>query len=142
MLDFTFLTEEQIKNLNIFDVFSPEAEVTDYSILLGAEYSVDILNSKLGAYWLKNCDGKNDVLCLESIAETSAEREGNEREVGARLVVFYPSIKNECIMKKKIENGILEIYYGEYPQKAVSDALQKELNDKFSELTPTSKNIL
>ena len=138
MLDFTFLTEEQIfgdNKLEIFDKRGTEATVTDFAILLGAafcdpEFHINNTNpsltNKTGRYWTKSyCEG-DDVSTVHVDGDWGSELV-TDRYIGARPVFPYFLIKGNCF-EKRANDGILEIKYGEYPQKAVSKKMQKELN--------------
>ena len=63
MLDFTFLTEEDLKNgsTKLFDIFGTVSAISDFAILLGGEVSNshftkdgESLKNRAGLWWTKS----------------------------------------------------------------------------------------
>ena len=142
MSNFTFLTQEQCFERDKLDVLKkrgPRAAITDFSILLGAYVSDchvendSSLEGRTGYYWTKSDDGYNDVYVVlgDGIEYrfTAISRTG-----GARPALSFSSIGS--IPKngesgKRARNGILEVEYGYYPQKAVSRDMQERLERAY-----------
>ena len=142
MSEFTFLTEEQCfgsDKLNISEKRGTKAAVTDFSILLGAyvsNYHVDgdsSLEGRTGYYWTKSDDGYNDArVVFGSSLHYNVVR---ERRGGARPALPFSSIDRiptNGVSGRRARDGILEIEYGYYPQKAVSKDMQTRLEREYS----------
>lgn len=142
MSDFTFLTEEQIFGSNQIDVIrkrGTKAAISDFSVLLGgwvSDYHVDSdssLKGRTGYYWTKSDDGDNDV----RVVNDSGSRRCNNvspRDGGARPALPFSSISNiptNGESGKKARDGVLEVEYGYYPQKAVSRDMQERLERAY-----------
>ena len=146
--DFTFLTKEQCfgdNQLEILKKRGTKAAITDFSILLGGYVSPDnyidndrSLEGRTGNYWTKSAyyiddsssdkkDLKDDVLRngiyvvgVNGIMHNSSEL---HRIIGARPALPFfevSSIPTNGESCKRAKDGILEVEYGYYPQKAVS----------------------
>ena len=167
MDSFTFLTEEQCfgdNQLDILEKRGAEAAITDFSILLGGRVSKNIdnddsLEGRTGYYWTKS-DARNNDACMACMVDangaitcTSVIRRSN----GARLALPFSSIsissipEKESLTGKRAEDGIIEVEYGYYPQKAVSKDMQLKLEQAFKSgilsrtgkgYTTDSKNIV
>ena len=142
MSEFTFLTQEQFfedDKLDIFKKRGTKAAVTDFSILLGAyvsNYHVDgdsSLEGRTGYYWTKSDDGYNDArVVFGSSLHYNVVR---ERRGGARPALPFSSIDRiptNGVSGRRARDGILEIEYGYYPQKAVSKDMQTRLEREYS----------
>ncbi len=147
MSDFTFLTSEQCwenDELDILKKRGTEAAITDFSILLGADYASNYhvkndssLEGRTGSYWLKSDDADNHR--VESINEKGSKSRYGwafERNKGARPVLPFSSIESipqnrESRGSKRAKDGVLEVEYGYYPQKAVSRDMQQRLERAF-----------
>ncbi len=124
MDEVTLLSREQIfgeNKLNIFKKINNSAKITDFSILLGGYYSA--YNGRTGYYWTKY--NIIDILGCKYYEHT------NHRNIGIRPVISYSKIKNDISNEIISEDGITEIEYGEYPQKAVNIELQDELEELY-----------
>ena len=142
MSDFTFLTEEQIFGSNQIDVIKKrgtKAAITDFSILLGgwvSSYHVDndsSLEGRTGYYWTKSDDGDNDARVVFARG-TRNYSNVNERNRGARPALPFSSISNiptNGESGKRARDGVLEVEYGYYPQKAVSRDMQERLERAY-----------
>ena len=142
MSDFTFLSEEEIwdKPISVIEKRGTKAAITDFSILLGGYVNdgshVDGKNSledRTGWYWSKSDDGDNDARALSSDGD---RRRPNvcTREVGCRPVSPFSSISQiptNGENGKKAKDGILEVEYGYYPQKAVNKTMQQRLETAY-----------
>ena len=142
MSDFTFLTEEQYfgdDKLDILEKRGTKAAITDFSILLGAyvsDYHVDndsSLEGRTGYYWTKSDDGDNDA----RVVNDSGIRNYYVvygRSGGARPALPFSSISSiptNGESGKRAKDGVLEVEYGYYPQKAVSRDLQERLERAY-----------
>ena len=142
MSDFTFLTGEQIFGSNQIDVIKKrgtKAAISDFSVLLGgcvSDYHIDndsSLEGRTGYYWTKSDDGDNDA----RVVHASGLRDCitvNERFGGARPALPFSSISSiptNGESGKRARDGVLEVEYGYYPQKAVSRDMQERLEQAY-----------
>ena len=142
MSDFTFLTEEQIFGSNQIDVIKKrgtKAAISDFSVLLGgwvSDYHIDSdssLKGRTGYYWTKSDDGDNDARAVYDDG-SRLYRNVNERNGGARPALPFSSISNiptNGESGKRARDGVLEVEYGYYPQKAVSRDMQERLEQAY-----------
>ena len=150
MSEFTFLTEEQCfgsDKLNILEKRGIKAAITDFSILLGGWVNRDTvyrywhiagddsLEGRTGYYWTKSDDGDNDA-CAVSGDGFRCHRSVIRRHVGARPALPFSSISSIPTngvsgAPKRARDGVLEVEYGYYPQKAVSRDMQEKLERAF-----------
>ena len=142
MSNFTFLTEEQYfgsDKLDILEKRGTKAAITDFSILLGAyvsDYYIDndsSLEGRTGWYWTKSDDGDNDARVVDGdgISHYSSV---DRRDGGARPALPFSSISNiptNGESGKRARDGILEVEYGYYPQKAASKDMQERLERAY-----------
>ena len=141
MSNFTFLSKEQCfgnDKLDILEKRGTKAAITDFSILLGgyvSNYHIDndrSLEGRAGYYWTKSDDGDNDVSMVRSNGLCSSDV--CLRYVGARPALQFSSISSiptngEC--GKRGRDGVLEVKYGYYPQKAASKEIQERLEREY-----------
>ena len=143
MSDFTFLTQEQYfgsDKLEILEKRGTKAAITDFSILLGAYVSDykhiendNSLEGRTGYYWTKSDDGDNDARVVDGTGSTDYRRVYN-RSGGARPALPFSSISSiptNGERGKRARDGILEVEYGYYPQKAVSKDMQERLERAY-----------
>ena len=142
MSDFTFLTEEQIFGSNQIDVIKKrgtKAAISDFSVLLGgwvSDYHVDSdssLKGRTGYYWTKSDDGDNDARAVLDDGDRHYDSV-YERNGGARPALPFSSISNiptNGESGKRARDGVLEVEYGYYPQKAVSRDMQERLERAY-----------
>ena len=143
MSNFTFLTEEQYfgsDKLDILEKRGTKAAITDFSILLGTYVSdsnhIDndsSLEGRTGYYWTKSDDGDNDARVVFD-AGLSDYDDVFERTGGARPALPFSligSIPTNGESGKRGRDGILEVEYGYYPQKAVSKDMQERLERAY-----------
>ena len=142
MSNFTFLTQEQCFGSDKLDILKKrgtKAAITDFSILLGAyvsDYHIDndsSLEGRTGYYWTKSDDGDNDARVVDAnglrLYITVDKRAG-----GARPALPFSSISSiptNGESGKRARDGILEVEYGYYPQKAVSRDMQERLERAY-----------
>ena len=146
MSDFTFLTEEQYfgdDKLDILEKRGTKAAITDFSILLGAyvsDYHIDndsSLEGRTGYYWTKSDDGDNDARVVHAIGDRYY-RSVYKRDGGARPALPFSSISSiptNGESGKRARDGILEVEYGYYPQKAVAKDMQERLERAYKNRT-------
>ena len=148
MSNLTFLTQEQCfgsEKLDILQKRGTKAAITDFSILLGGwvdrgtDYvhidGDDSLEGRAGDYWLKSDDGDNDARIVMANG-SSAQRSVVSRTGGARPALLFSSISSIPTNRmsgepKRARDGVLEVEYGWYPQKAVSRDMQERLERAF-----------
>ena len=150
-LDFTFLDldSNEIKNTDLFNKRGYEAEITDFALCLGGEYSYStrIFNQQNGYYWtLNNADlsinpsSKNGQFIIGYDSEGKKTAVSiNKANFGARPILINASDYRE--IENAIKNqdyqtfidNIPIIKFGEYPQEVFPDKLQKELNELYSD---------
>lgn len=144
--DFTFLTQEQCfgsDKLDIFEKRGTKAAITDFSILLGgwvdrdSDYwhidSDSSLEGRTGYYWTRSDDGANDARVVDGIGNRDCNNV-SKRNGGARLALSFSSIgliPTNGESGKRARDGILEVEYGYYPQKAVSRDMQERLERAY-----------
>ena len=142
MSNFTFLTQEQCFERDKLDVLKKrgtKAAITDFSVLLGGwVFSEHVendssLEGRTGYYWTKSDDGDNDARVVEYNG-TRYYRSVTRRTGGARPALPFSSIGSiptNGESGKRARDGILEVEYGYYPQKAVSRDMQKRLGRAY-----------
>ena len=146
MSDFTFLTGEQCfgnDKLDILKKRGTQAAITDFSILLGAyvsDYHIDndsSLEGRTGWYWTKSDDGDNDARVVGG-GGSSCYSGVSIRIGGARPALPFSSISSiptNGESGKRARDGILEVEYGYYPQKAVAKDMQERLERAYKNRT-------
>ena len=143
MSNFTFLTEEQYFGSDKLDILGKrgtKAAITDFSILLGAYVSdnnhIDndsSLEGRTGYYWTKSDDGYNDARVVNDNGNRTYDTV-NLRNGGARPALPFSSISSiptNGESGKRARDGILEVEYGYYPQKAASKDMQERLERAY-----------
>ena len=154
MSDFTFLTEEQCfgnDKLDILKKRGTKAAITDFSILLGAYvsdyhvYNESSLEGRTGYYWTKSDDGDNDARVVFADGRSRFSRV-IRRDGGARPALPFSSISSiptNGESGKRARDGVLEVEYGYYPQKAVSRDMQERLERAYrsSSISKTGNNL-
>ncbi len=139
MSDFTFLTEEQCfgeGKLDILKKRGTRAAITDFSILLGGFVSKfyyinsdSSLEGRIGNYWTKSKNGEHEAYMVSSYGTRACDYV-TLRNLGARPALPFSavsSIPTNGESGKRARDGILEVEYGYYPQKAVSRDMQEGL---------------
>ena len=156
MNDFIFLTEEQCwgnNQLDILKIREKRAAITDFSILLGGYVSYYYIKSdsslegRTGYYWTRSDYRYDDAdACAVDVDGLRYHYNVLERDGGARPALPFSSISKIPTngvsgAPKKARDGVLEVEYGYYPQKAVSRDMQKKLEMAFQSkcLTLTGK---
>lgn len=104
----------------------------------------DSLEGRTGFYWTKSDDGDNDARVVDGSGRRSC-RNVLERGGGARPALPFSSISSiptNGVSGKRAGDGVLEVEYGFYPQKAVSKDMQERLERAFKSgsLSRTGKN--
>ena len=143
MSEITFLTQEQFFEADKLDILKKRgtrAAVTDFSILLGAfvsDYHVEgdsSLEGRTGFYWTKSDDGDNDARVVDGLGCRNYYSV-DLRNGGARPALPFSSIDRiptNGVSGRRAEDGILEVEYGYYPQKAVSKDMQSRLEQAYT----------
>lgn len=142
MSNFTFLTEEQCfgnDKLDILEKRGTKAAITDFYVLLGGwvtNYHVDndsSLEERTGYYWTKSDCEKSYAYAVDDDGYKNYYNV-KKRIGGARPVLAFSSIDSIPTNGeggKRARDGILEVEYGYYPQKAVSKNMQKILEQEY-----------
>ena len=142
MSDFTFLTQEQCFGRDKLDILKKrgtKAAITDFSVLLGGRLSSEhvkndsFLEKRTGYYWTKSDDGANDACIVKDDGSFYCDNV-NRRNSGARPALLFSSIGSiptNGESGKRARDGILEVEYGYYPQKAVSKDMQERLERAY-----------
>ena len=151
MLDFTFLTKEQLfgdDQLDIIRIYGKKCAITDFYILLGgavsSHYNTMEGNTgkvRTGWWWTKSTYGDNDAFVIIENGTIFLDSV-NGRFVGARPALPYSSIKSISSNGVRGVNGIKEIEYGEYPQTIVDKSYSRKLDRAYNNgsLKTTGKN--
>lgn len=143
MSNLTFLTQEQCfegEKLDVLQKRGTMAAITDFSILLGGYvsdynnvYADRSLEGRTGCYWTKTDDGDNDARVVG--IDGSKNWDGvSRRDCGARPALPFSSIRDiptNGVSGRKSADGVLEVEYGYYPQKAVARDMQERLERAF-----------
>ena len=152
MNNFTFLTQEQCFKSDKLDIFKKrgtKAAITDFSVLLGGwvwEHAENdsSLEGRTGCYWTKSNDGDTNARVVDDDG-SSCRRNVQSRYIGARPALPFSSIGSIPTNResgKRARDGILEVEYGYYPQKAVSKDMQERLERAYrSESISKTRNI-
>ena len=152
MNNFTFLTQEQYFKSDKLDIFKKrgtKAAITDFSVLLGGwvwEHAENdsSLEGRTGCYWTKSNDGDTNARVVDDDG-SSCRRNVQSRYIGARPALPFSSIGSIPTNResgKRARDGILEVEYGYYPQKAVSKDMQERLERAYrSESISKTRNI-
>ena len=142
MSNFTFLTQEQCFERDKLDVLKKrgtKAAITDFSVLLGGWVSSEhvendsSLEGRTGYYWTKSDDGDNDARVVNFHGSRACNRV-DRRNGGARPALPFSSISSiptNGESGKRAKDGVLEVEYGYYPQKAVSRDMQERLERAY-----------
>ena len=145
--DFTFLTVNQLydNKIDIIKKRGREAAITDFSVLLGGHVSNELhinndtsLEGRAGCYWTKTPAYANGPARLVHSGGIICNYYVYKRDSGARPALPFSSVSNIPMNgvsrgTKKSKDGILEVEYGYYPQKAVSKILQNRLEQAYKD---------
>ena len=143
MSDLTFLTAEQCFGENQLDIFKKRgniAAITDFAILLGGYVCDDYhikddssLKGRTGFYWTKsdNNYGSTYVVDDDGTRMYYAVVGRNEGARPALPFLEVSSIPMNGESGKRAKDGVLEVEYGYYPQKAVSRDMQERLERAY-----------
>ena len=134
--------------LAIFQKRGAKAAMCDYAIISGGQISKDFyvgdssktLADRTGDYWTSSDDQDNDAYSIYYGGVISRGYVAS-RNIGVRPILPFSSISNICQNKKEIDDDILEVEFGEYPQQAASKNLQEVLEKLYQKgkLVKTSK---
>ena len=145
MSEFTFLdilTDE----LEILNKRGIEAKITDFSILLGGKYVPDYhiendnsLEEKIGYYLTRSWHFdkhyyQSMIVACNNSKPCFVTNFASDYSFGARPVILISSIGSiptNGEKGKRARDGILEVEYGYYPQKAVSKDMQEILEGEY-----------
>jgi len=168
-LEFTLLNVEQImrngklidrNRLDIFKKYGVTASITDYAILLGGFVNHNYLTggseleNRNGYYWTSNAYEYNNInestkksTNIKNVFTISTSGHADITSIvlcqaGVRPTSSFISFKKSATKIERYNNNLIEIEYGEYPQKACNKSLQDDLEQSFqnSELEKTGKS--
>ena len=116
------------------------ATTTDFFIVLGG-LTIKEDGKDFGNWWTRSHTGLSSVYCVEpdyengSLKDYVITKNPKDRLIGARPAISEISIDN--ILSKgqgvtRAEDGVLEVEYGYYPQKAASKQLQQKLENLYT----------
>ena len=134
----TFLTIEQVQNLDIIQRYGTVANSTDFSELLLGNLSY---GDGLCRWWLQTqrWDERNGLKLYKSALVVGAPRNMDlyripveQRTCGGRPVLTYSSIAHLSSNEVHVAPGIKTIQYGEYPQTLVDDDYSQELEKAYN----------
>ena len=149
MSEFTFLTKEQgfgADKLKILEKRGTEAKITDFSMLLGGKYVSDYhiendnsLKEKIGYYLTRSWQFDSHsyqrmIVACDNSKKYVVTDFNSDYCFGARPVILFSSIDSiptNGEKGKRAIDGILEVEYGYYPQKAVSKDMQEILEGEY-----------
>ena len=95
------------------------------------------MNGRTGNYWTKSDDGDNNVCRIEEDGNIDYYDVGL-RSGGARPALPFSSISSiptNGESGKRARDGVLEVEYGYYPQKAVAKDMQERLERAYKNRT-------
>lgn len=150
MNQLTFFEKEEIVGKNQLEIFKKrgtKAVVTDFGILTGCINSSYMTKEKAiedrtGFYFTKtiileklgNGYGYNDDIYTIG-GDGFEHRTLIYADCGIRPVISFSTISDTITSKVRGKDGILEVEWGEYPQKAAPRNIQKELENMMSSFT-------
>ena len=129
MNEFTFLTYDDCFGDNELEILKKrgrEAQVTDYAALLGA-FKEDF-NNDLGYYWTKTYDSYDGVSTIVPYGQDDFF--ASVRDCSVRPAIKYSSLE-DVLENNRASDGVLEVEYGYYPQRAVRRSMQSTLETAF-----------
>lgn len=151
MIDYTFLRLEQIcenkdlhkdKQLEIIKKYGRQAYATDFAILLGccvdSKKTVieDGLVKSFGGWWTSTIPLNYEsyghyVYSIGVDGDAGRSYWYYAGSIGGRPSTSFSQIKNYCLRPLRLDNGVLEVEYGEYPQTVVDKDFSIELENVF-----------
>ena len=150
MKEITLLSKEQIydknKQIDLIKYAGTEAPITDFAILLDGylfeEENVSYDKSLKGRHgWWQTKTSDNGRVVSVGRDGSKFRTEAGKRSGGVRPVLKYDDSDNIDFSKSEKFKYLDEIEYGEYPQYAASESIQKELEERYKnkQLTRTGK---
>ena len=141
MNEFTFLTYDDCFGDNELEILRKrgrEAQVTDYAALLGA-FKEDF-NNDLGYYWTKTYDSYDGVSTI--VLDGQDDFFASVRDCSVRPAIKYLSL-DDVLVSNRASDGVLEVEYGYYPQRAVRYSMQSTLETAFinNEISKTNNKF-
>lgn len=127
MHDFTFLSDDEVlyKNkLSIFDKISCQGINTDFARFLGG---YDIYGY---GRWLTKSFGQNGTIKTITPGGSNSFQLLSHRTASARPAITYSHIKHKAT-NERVNCGVKEVEYGEYPQSVVDESIAKKLESAY-----------
>ena len=137
MNELTLLTEDQVKESEIFKKYGTKSAITDFAILLGGFVSFsdyytsegNRLEDRCCYYWTKTSTAAGDARAVYSGGAM------DDRCVGRRNGAVRPALLSSSIIHSpngvRGKSGVTEVEYGEYPQQVVGERLARTLEDEY-----------
>lgn len=139
----TLLTKKQYSNsedrLDIIRKYGRKASISDFAILLGGEVSSfyytsdgNRLENRTCTFWTKSQDGvgSENVNVVQDDGGIWVEGRDN-RDTACRPALLPSTTSKIPLNGVRGDSGVLEVQYGEYPQQAVDEFLNSQLEDAF-----------
>ena len=154
MFEFINLQTSQLigdQKLDIFKKRQIAAPITDFAMVLDGVYSEKdyymanpSLENRVGCYWTNTICDSNLAKVITTDEDSTQNTYASERTIGLRPTMdrfsyLKFSENNIEIKESRALDGVLEIEYGEYPQKAAPQEIQQILNENFRALEKTNK---
>lgn len=142
MSNFSFLNisnQSHKDELEIIEKMGMKSAITDFSILLGGDYSNEdfaigskSLKNRAGEYWSTNFT-ENNLIKTITFMGTLRERNMENRNIGARILLPYKELPNTLKKQKaEITSSIVKVEYGYYPQYVASSDIQTALEAEYN----------
>lgn len=139
MASFTNLTHDQCFGKNKLEIFKKrgvKAEATDFAVLSGATFDKGKINGiykKIGYYWTGTGYKFKIYIVTPDGEEWLADIYCDNEDIAVRPVLSFSSVDDipSNGVSKRLEDGILEVEYGYYPQEEVNENVKKQLEQTF-----------
>lgn len=146
MLDFKFLTKEQVRGINkkldIIKKYGARAKLTDFAVISGSSYNYSPkTSSNMGYYWLMPEQdlevNKKSPIVTPFKPILGFAHKINNCDISTRLVIPYYDVLDYTLGSKILklvnpEKDVVDVCeFGYYPQRAVNAELQQLLESSY-----------